>query len=99
MTDIFEPHKTVITADAMSKIEGNPKLELNLEDPKGNGLVNTTKIRKINEIIELFSQLKKILSKIQSELTKTNIEERKKMKKIFFENWNILFKPHEDQFN
>lgn len=95
MTDHFEPYKTLISSDVKTKLQINPKLELNIEDPLDKVLLNTTKIRQINEIIQMFGQLKMLLTGVETQLLEMNIEERKKMKKIFFEKWNILFRPHE----
>ena len=61
MTEKFQPFKTLIASSNDSKLNSNPKLELNIEDPKDNSLINTTKIRQINEIIQLFNQFKKML--------------------------------------
>lgn len=62
----------------------NPKLEVNIEDPEDKILLNTTKIRQIHEIIDLFDQFKMLLTNLEIELQEINIEERKKMKRIFF---------------
>ncbi len=39
-----------------------------------------------------------LLTDIELNLQEINLEERKKMKRLFFEKWNILFKPHEEAY-
>ena len=96
MTEDFQPFKTVISVSSLSQLEADPKVELNIEDPTLKNVVTKVKIRQINEILQLLNQFKKMLKDVQLELSQINGEERKKMKRVFYEHWNILFKPDEE---
>ena len=84
MTEEFQPYKTLITASPAKKVEVNSKLELNIVDPEDHCLLNTAKLRQINEIIGLFDQFKKMLKDVEAELMHISLQERKKMKRVFF---------------
>lgn len=66
-------------------------MELNIEDPLTKGLLNTNKVRKINEILTLFKGCLELLRSVESEMLQIKVEEKKKMKRRFFELWNGLF--------
>ena len=94
MAQQFEPYRTVVTSSS-SVVQGNPKQQLNIADPESNQLLNTSKIRQMEQIIELFSQCKILLQAIVDQLKTVNPEQKKKMKRLFFEKWNVLFQPHQ----
>ena len=68
MTETFEPFKTLVSAEEKSDVQIDPTLELNIEYPTEKCLVNTSKVRLIVEIIQIFAQLKKILLELQTRL-------------------------------
>jgi DNA polymerase sigma len=93
MVDKFEPYHTLITANRNTVLRANPKQELNIEDPHENTLLNTARIRQMAQILELLRAFRELLRDIEQELLALAPEERKKMKRVFFEKWDSLFKP------
>lgn len=74
MTESFEPFQALISPYKDTHLKPNPKQELNVEDPEDKVLLNTSKIRQINEIIQLFNQFKMLLTSIETELNEINPE-------------------------
>ena len=50
----------------------------------------------MGEIVQLLRQLNKMLRQSMNSLMEINREEKKKMKKVFFDDWNLLFHPEEE---
>jgi nucleosome binding factor SPN SPT16 subunit len=67
-------------------------MALNVEDPQSGTLLKTN-AKRINLIVKLFTELYSLLENTQAACLKIGMEERKKMKRSFFEEWNRLFKP------
>ena len=61
-----------------------------------NCLLITRNVRRMGEIVQLLRQLNKMLRQSMNNLMEINREEKKKMKKVFFDDWNLLFHPEEE---
>lgn len=93
----FKPYVTLVTPFKNSQLKASEEISLNIEHPVDRELLHTS-ARLINDIMAHFKQLDLTLRIIQSEMAAISMQEWRKMKKVFFENWSRLLKVEEEEY-